>query len=66
LTISGSPLVAGLTDLGLIDEYRLMLNPVALGAGPTLFDGIRRRAALRLVDVRPFASGSVLLRYAPR
>jgi dihydrofolate reductase len=56
-------LVAGLTELGLIDEYRLVLNPVALGAGPTLFDGLPRRAALRLVDVAPFASGAVVLRY---
>jgi dihydrofolate reductase len=45
-----------------IDEVRLLVYPVLLGAGPPLFSGQRSR--LRLVECRPFPmSGAVQLRY---
>jgi hypothetical protein len=47
---------------GYIDEVRLLVYPVLLGAGPPLFSGQRSR--LRLVECRPFPmSGAVQLRY---
>ena len=61
---SGS-IVAQLTDLGLVDEYRLTLNPVILGAGVGLFKDVRNRHPLRLTESRPFSSGAILLCYSP-
>lgn len=62
---SGS-IVAQLTDAGLIDEYRLQLNPVILTAGKALFGAVRERRDLRLVGTRPFAGGGIHLRYVPQ
>jgi len=49
----------------LIDEYRIMLNPVVLGASTTLFRGIKERLKLELLETRRFRSGNVLLTYKP-
>ncbi len=49
----------------LIDEYRIMINPVILGEGLPLIKGVKERIELKLVDVRPFKSGNVLLYYQP-
>jgi dihydrofolate reductase len=61
---SGS-IVAQLAPEGLIDEYQLVVNPVALGSGRTMFDGIRGRLNLELTGSRTFRNGKVFLRYAP-
>ena len=62
--IGSGKLVGALMQHALIDEYRLMIHPVVLGSGQHLFpDGIH--AALRLIEVRAFSSGVVLLRYQP-
>lgn len=64
LTILGSgTIVAQLADAGLIDEYQILLNPVALGSGRSMFEGLKKRLDLRLKDVRRFKNGSVLLLY---
>jgi dihydrofolate reductase len=65
LVAGSASLVRGLTDLGLVDEYRLMMFPIALGAGKRLFDGISDAAALTLADVTPLKSGTVILTYHP-
>lgn len=63
IVIYGSgTIVRALTDLGLIDEYRLMVNPVVLGEGKSLFQGVRQ-ATLRHLGTKDFASGNVLLTY---
>jgi dihydrofolate reductase len=66
LVILGSgSIVAQLAQEGLIDEYQIALNPIALGAGRTMFDGIRERLRLKLTQTRSFANGNVFLRYEP-
>lgn len=56
-------LVHELIAAGLVDEFRLFTFPVVVGAGARLFTGNGLRLAL--IEARPFASGAVLLRYAP-
>lgn len=61
---SGS-IVAQLAPEGLIDEYQFVVNPVVLGAGRTLFEGLKQRLALKLVQSRTFKNGKVYLCYQP-
>ncbi|MDQ7859021.1 MAG: dihydrofolate reductase family protein [Armatimonadota bacterium] len=66
LYIFGSAgLSAALTRRRLIDEYRLVLNPLVLGGGNPLFKPAPERMRMRLLEARPLASGVVLLRYEP-
>ena len=66
LFIFGSAKLAdSLTRNGLIDEYRLGVNPVVLGAGSPLFKPAPQSLKLRLLDARALKSGCVLLRYEP-
>lgn len=48
---------------GLIDQYRLMINPVALGNGNAFFKGLDERLNLKLLKTKTFESGNVLLYY---
>jgi dihydrofolate reductase len=61
---SGS-VVAQLTDARLVDDYQVVVVPIVLGAGRTMFDGVRDRLALELTDSRAFGNGNVLMRYRP-
>ncbi len=61
---SGS-LVRQLAEVGLIDEFQIVVIPVALGAGRTLFEGIGEKLGLKLIETRSFANGNVFLRYRP-
>jgi dihydrofolate reductase len=58
-------IIAQLASLGLIDEYRIMVNPVAIGKGRTMFEGIKDRLALKLTKTQTFGNGNVLLCYEP-
>ena len=58
-------LCVSLMQAGLIDEFQVLLNPVVLGAGTSLFAGLPEKAALRLKSSHTFESGKVLLTYEP-
>jgi dihydrofolate reductase len=58
-------LASSLTQLGLIDEYRIMVMPIVLGSGKPLFKGVKDRLHLKLVNSKAFRSGNVLLYYEP-
>lgn len=58
-------LAATLIKLGLIDEYRIILNPLVLGKGSPLFKGIDQPFILKLIKTRTFQNGNILLYYQP-
>ncbi len=58
-------LAASLAQHGLIDEYRIMVNPVVLGSGAPLFQDIHAPLKLKLIKTRTFGNGNVLLTYQP-
>jgi dihydrofolate reductase len=67
LAILGSgSIVAQLTREGLIDEYQIVMNPVVLGQGRTMFERIERPLPLKLTNTRRFGNGNVFLRYEPK
>lgn len=59
---SGS-IVKQLAQTGLIDEYQIVINPIALGQGKTLFAGIEKMLKLKRTKTRAFDNGNVLLCY---
>ena len=61
---SGS-IVAQLAPERLIDEYQVVVNPVVLGKGRTMFDGIKAMLTLKLTKSRTFGNGKVFLCYEP-
>jgi len=66
LAIFGSAnLMVSLLQMGLVDELRIMVNPVVLGNGKPLFKGIHDTLNLKLIKTRTFRSGNVLLYYQP-
>jgi len=60
-----SDLAVTLAEQGLIDEYRIIVNPLFLGGGTPLLKGIKEKVNLKLLNARIFKSGNVLLYYAP-
>jgi dihydrofolate reductase len=62
---SGS-LISQLAREGLIDEYQVVVNPVVLGKGRSMFEGIKEKLPLKLKKARTFANGNVLLCYEPK
>jgi dihydrofolate reductase len=67
LLVNGSvQLVKALTEQGLVDEYRLMVFPVVLGAGKRLFGDTPETIAFKLTDSKPVGdAGVVILTYVP-
>jgi len=58
-------LTSSILEMNLIDEYRIMINPVVLGRGKSLFLNIMEKINLKLIDTKVFKSGNVLLYYEP-
>jgi dihydrofolate reductase len=65
LPVGGSALAASFLEQGLIDELHIILTPILLGRGKTVFDGIRKRYPLRLLSTKKFKSGNVAVIYEP-
>jgi dihydrofolate reductase len=63
LAVGGAGLASTLIELGLVDEYRLFVSPVVLGAGTPYFPALEERIDLELVETRTFGSRVVYVRY---
>jgi dihydrofolate reductase len=66
LFTGGLKLPLALAELGLIDEYELVVHPRIAGHGPKLFDGLSKYIDLKLVDRLELPSGAVAMRYEPK
>lgn len=66
LLTGGVRLPLALANLGLIDEYELVVHPRIVGHGPTLFAGLANVVDLKLVSRQEFRSGAVVLNYELR
>jgi dihydrofolate reductase len=62
--MGGATFVSSLMNMGLIDEVRLMVNPIILGGGKALFKDVKERHSLKLIRVKPLKSGMVSLTYS--
>jgi dihydrofolate reductase len=65
IIFGSSDLAVTFIEQDLIDELRVMINPVVLGKGKSLFKGIENKLDLKLLHTRTFKSGNVLLYYEP-
>jgi dihydrofolate reductase len=63
LAVGGAGLASTFMALGLIDEYRLFVSPVVLGAGTSFFPPLDQRINLELIETRTFGSRVVYVRY---
>ena len=66
INVGGPDLAASFLRDGLIDELRFMVNPIAIGKGTPIFQGLEERMKLELIETRQFRSGNELLYYRPR
>ena len=67
MTVLGSgSIVSQFAEAGLVDEYQIMIDPVALGSGTPIFRGIKKKLDLKLVECKTFKSGIILLRFHKR
>jgi dihydrofolate reductase len=63
LEVGGATLAGSLIKQGLVDEFRMVLHPVAIGAGTPYFPPLTSQIPMRLVETKRFQSGVVFLRY---
>lgn len=66
LNVCGPTLAAQFIERGLVDEYRVVIHPVILGAGRPYLPPLTRPIGLRLVDRHSFESGAIAVSYAAR
>ena len=66
LEVAGATLAAPIVRAGLVDEYRMVISPTAVGGGTSFFPTLPSWMPLQLLEHRAFPGGTVLLRYAPR
>jgi dihydrofolate reductase len=66
IAYGGATFVSDLIKHGLIDEFHLFINPVALGNGMSIFKELEHNQPLKLVKATPFACGIVVLHYEPK
>jgi len=58
-------IVSQLAQQGLIDEFQIVIVPIILGKGKTVFEGIKSKINLKLKRSRVFGNGNVFLCYEP-
>ena len=63
--VGGSNLALSFIKADLIDEFRFMINPVVIGEGTPIFEGMNGKLNLELIKTRRFDSGNILLCYKP-
>ena len=63
LEVAGATLAAPIVQAGLVDEYRIVVAPTAVGGGTPFFPTLPSWISLRLLENRTFPGGTVLLRY---
>lgn len=64
--LAGSPsLIVAFTELGLVDEFQLGIQPTILGSGLPLFKGITDRVDLKLLKTKTFGNGAIMQYYEP-
>lgn len=64
LLFGSANLAVSLVQHNLIDEFRLVINPLVLGSGTPLFQGLSQPLKLKLIESKTYANGNVLLKYA--
>lgn len=62
----GAGLAQAMVAAGVIDEYRLLVSPVAIGQGKALFSALSTKLTLKFTAAKPYKSGAVLLCYQAR
>jgi dihydrofolate reductase len=65
LILGSGGVVSQLTEARLIDQYQIVLSPIVLGRGRTLFQTVTSRRPLQLASSRQFKNGNVVLTYTP-
>lgn len=65
IILGSNSLCVSLMQAGLVDEFQIVVNPVALGEGTPLFKGLPKKADVTLIETRRFKSGTILLTYRP-
>jgi dihydrofolate reductase len=63
--LGSNNLCVSLMEAGLVDEFRIMVKPVALGKGSSLFTGLSKTTKLKLLKTQSFESGNMLHYYIP-
>lgn len=66
IVILGSgTIVSQLAQEGLIDEFQIVVDPIVLGQGRTMFEGVKKRLELKRTSTRTFGNGNTVLTYEP-
>ena len=63
VVLGSGRIVVALAKEGLVDEFQVLVNPVALGKGRTIFEGLEKPLRVALSESRAFANGKVFIRY---
>jgi dihydrofolate reductase len=66
VVLGSGTLVSQLSQARLIDHYQIIVNPIVLGSGRTLFEGVTGKLDLKRTETRTFGNGNVLLTYELR
>ena len=63
LIFGSGTIVSQLTEAGLIDEYQMVINPIVLGSGRTMFEGLKEKVVLKRTSERTFDNGNIFAIY---